>query len=113
MVTLLLKSRDNFRCLLLKVSGVDWVMRMLMDGIAASLRFIAELKGDLRKMAVNLVPFSRMHSFLLAQSRLFAENQTGKAKLTMQEIEGGNKLVAHAQYEEALMRVRATTLRRC
>merc|ERR1739848_451952 len=42
--------------------------------------------GDLRKMGVNLVPFPRLHFFLLAQAPLFAEDQGGKVKLTIQEI---------------------------
>merc|ERR1712038_925442 len=42
--------------------------------------------GDLRKMGVNLVPFPRLHFFLLAQSPLFAPGQGSKVKLTVQEI---------------------------
>merc|ERR1712129_245412 len=57
-----------------------------MSGITASLRFSGKLNGDLRKMGVNLVPFPRLHFFLLAQSPLFAPDQGGKVKLTVQEI---------------------------
>merc|ERR1712025_1338253 len=35
---------------------------------------------------VNLVPFPRLHFFLLAQAPLFAPDQGGKVKLTVQEI---------------------------
>merc|ERR1712038_1885482 len=42
--------------------------------------------GDLRKMGVNLVPFPRLHFFLLAQAPLFAPGQGSKVKLTVQEI---------------------------
>merc|ERR1719242_613257 len=72
---------------------------MTMSGITASLRFSGKLNGDLRKMGTNLVPFPRLHFFLLAQSPLFAKdplldahnNANGggvaaKVKLTVQEL---------------------------
>merc|ERR1711876_129893 len=57
-----------------------------MSGITASLRFSGKLNGDLRKMGTNLVPFPRLHFFLLAQSPLFAPGQGAKVKLTVQEL---------------------------
>merc|ERR1719188_1773843 len=39
-------------------------------GITASLRFPGKLNGDLRKMGVNLVPFPRLHFFLVPQAPL-------------------------------------------
>merc|ERR1712172_431470 len=57
-----------------------------MSGITASLRFSGKLNGDLRKMGVNLVPFPRLHFFLLAQAPLFAPGQGSKVKLTVQEL---------------------------
>eukprot|EP00483_Globobulimina_turgida_P002478 UN02482 len=59
---------------------------MVMSGITASLRFSGKLNGDLRKMGVNLVPFPRLHFFLLAQAPLFAPGQGAKVKLTVQEL---------------------------
>merc|ERR1712142_1086984 len=69
-----------------KYKDLNWVISMTMSGITASLRFSGKLNGDLRKMGVNLVPFPRLHFFLLAQSPLFAPNQGSKVKLTVQEI---------------------------
>merc|ERR1712087_511859 len=60
-----------------KYKDLNWVISMTISGI---------LNGDLRKMGVNLVPFPRLHFFLLAQSPLFAPDQAGKVKLTIQEI---------------------------
>jgi len=57
-----------------------------MSGITASLRFSGKLNGDLRKMGVNLVPFPRLHFFLLAQAPLFAPGQGSKVKLSVQEL---------------------------
>merc|ERR1712241_959931 len=42
--------------------------------------------GELRKMGVNLVPFPRLHFFLLAQAPLFAPDQGAKVKLSCQEL---------------------------
>ena len=57
-----------------------------MSGITASLRFPGKLNGDLRKLGVNLVPFPRLHFFLIAQAPLFAEGEGDKIKLTIQEL---------------------------
>merc|ERR1712228_880810 len=57
-----------------------------MSGITASLRFSGKLNGDLRKMGTNLVPFPRLHFFLLAQAPLFAPGQGSKVNLTVQEL---------------------------
>jgi len=65
---------------------LNWVISLVMAGITASLRFPGKLNGDLRKMAVNLVPFPRLHFFLIAQSPLFAPGEGAKVKLTLQEI---------------------------
>merc|ERR1712072_796323 len=69
-----------------KYADLNWVISMTMSGITASLRFSGKLNGDLRKMGTNLVPFPRLHFFLLAQSPLFAPNQGSKVKVTVQEL---------------------------
>merc|ERR1712207_13697 len=69
-----------------KYADLNWVISMVMSGITASLRFSGKLNGDLRKMGVNLVPFPRLHFFLLAQAPLFAPGQGDKVKLTVQEL---------------------------
>jgi len=69
-----------------KYKELNWVISLVMAGITASLRFPGKLNGDLRKMAVNLVPFPRLHFFLIAQSPLFAPGEGARVKLTIQEI---------------------------
>merc|ERR1712014_77598 len=41
-------------------------------GITCSLRFPGKLNGDLRKLGVNLVPFPRLHFFLISQAPLLS-----------------------------------------
>lgn len=36
-----------------------------MSGITTSLRFPGQLNSDLRKLTVNLIPFSRLHFFMI------------------------------------------------
>jgi tubulin beta len=55
-------------------------------GITCSLRFPGALNGDLRKLGVNLVPFPRLHFFLISQAPLTAKDHKGKLKLTTQEL---------------------------
>merc|ERR1712039_929518 len=80
-----------------KYADLNWVISMVMSGITASLRFSGKLNGDLRKMGVNLVPFPRLHFFLLAQAPLFAKDSLNydgkdkgslgsKVKLNVQEL---------------------------
>ena len=35
-----------------------------MSGVTTSLRFPGQLNADLRKLAVNMVPFPRLHFFM-------------------------------------------------
>jgi hypothetical protein len=42
----------------------------VMSGVTCSLRFPGQLNADLRKLAVNLVPFTRLHFFLIGTAPL-------------------------------------------
>jgi tubulin beta len=55
-------------------------------GVTASLRFPGKLNGDLRKLGVNLVPFPRLHFFLVSQAPLTSAKTSSKVKLTVQEL---------------------------
>jgi len=55
-------------------------------GITSSLRFPGSLNGDLRKLGVNLVPFPRLHFFLVSQAPLLAADAEGKVRLTTKEL---------------------------
>jgi tubulin beta len=57
-----------------------------MCGITASLRFPGKLNGDLRKLGVNLVPFPRLHFFLISQAPLFADKNGSRTRLDVKEL---------------------------
>jgi len=41
------------------------LISQVMSGVTCGLRFPGQLNSDLRKMAVNLIPFSRLHFFMV------------------------------------------------
>jgi len=55
-------------------------------GITASLRWPGDLNGDLRKLGVNLVPFPRLHFFLISEAPLSDKEQSAKVKLNVKEL---------------------------
>jgi tubulin beta len=55
-------------------------------GVTASIRFPGMLNGDLRKLGVNLVPFPRLHFFLISQAPLTAEANQSKSLLNIREL---------------------------
>ena len=66
-----------------KYADLNWVIAMAMSGVTASLRFSGKLNGDLRKLGVNLVPFPRLHFFVLSHTPLFAPNEANKIDLNV------------------------------
>nr|AHV91031.1 beta-tubulin [Haplosporidium littoralis] len=70
-----------------------------MSGITCSLRFPGQLNSDLRKLAVNLVPFPRLHFFIIGCAPLVSKDssayrQTSVAELTQQMFDAKNMMCA-------------------
>merc|ERR1712242_362214 len=55
-------------------------------GVTSSLRFPGKLNGDLRKLGVNLVPFPRLHFFLVSQAPLLGSDASSKVRLNVKEL---------------------------
>jgi len=55
-------------------------------GITCSLRFPGKLNGDLRKLGVNLVPFPRLHFFLISQAPLLSKKANVMTGLNIREL---------------------------
>jgi tubulin beta len=69
-----------------KFPDLNFVVSLVMSGVTSSLRFPGKLNGDLRKMGVNLVPFPRLHFFLIAQAPLFSPTNQTHVQLNVKEI---------------------------
>lgn len=61
------------------VSGV-------MSGVTCSLRFPGQLNADLRKLAVNLVPFPRLHFFVVGYAPLSSHGTEKYKSLSVPEL---------------------------
>jgi len=67
-------------------ADLNALVSQVMSGITCSLRFPGQLNSDLRKLAVNLIPFPRLHFFLIGFAPLFAKNQQQYKQLSVQEL---------------------------
>merc|ERR1711978_588851 len=65
---------------------LNYLISCVMAGVTASLRFPGKLNGDLRKLGVNLVPFPRLHFFLIAQAPLQSNDNKSYQLVNVQEL---------------------------
>jgi len=57
-----------------------------MSGVTCGLRFPGQLNGDLRKLAVNLIPFPRLHFFMIGFAPLQSLSSQAYRALTVSEL---------------------------
>uniref|UniRef100_A0A0A9ZGD5 Tubulin beta-2 chain n=1 Tax=Lygus hesperus TaxID=30085 RepID=A0A0A9ZGD5_LYGHE len=57
-----------------------------MSGVTCSLRFPGQLNADLRKLAVNLVPFLRLHFFMIGFAPLTSRSSQQYRMLSVPEL---------------------------
>jgi len=86
---------------------LNHLVSSVMSGITCCLRFPGQLNSDLRKLAVNLIPFPRLHFFLVGIAPLTsAQSQNFRAvsvpELTQQMFDTKNMMAAcdprHGRY---------------
>eukprot|EP00172_Hildenbrandia_rubra_P000971 Plantae.Rhodophyta-Hildenbrandia_rubra.ctg15606.p1 GENE.Plantae.Rhodophyta-Hildenbrandia_rubra.ctg15606~~Plantae.Rhodophyta-Hildenbrandia_rubra.ctg15606.p1 ORF type:complete len:449 (+),score=60.90 Plantae.Rhodophyta-Hildenbrandia_rubra.ctg15606:236-1582(+) len=58
----------------------------VMSGITCSLRFPGQLNSDLRKLAVNLIPFPRLHFFLIGYAPLQSQSTEKYKAMSVPEL---------------------------
>jgi len=80
-------------------SDLNHLVTNVMSGITCSLRFPGQLNSDLRKLAVNLIPFPRLHFFMVGFAPLTAPGSksfvaVNVAELTQQIFDGKNMMAA-------------------
>ncbi|GKE34756.1 tubulin beta-3 chain-like protein, partial [Tanacetum coccineum] len=57
-----------------------------MSGVTCCLRFPGQLNSDLRKLAVNLIPFPRLHSFMVGFAPLTSRGSQQYISLSVPEL---------------------------
>merc|ERR1711933_267668 len=67
-------------------ADLNYLIPCVMAGVTASLRFPGKLNGDLRKLGVNLVPFPRLHFFLVSQAPLLSKKSAALTGLNIREL---------------------------
>ncbi|KAI8053950.1 alpha-beta tubulin [Syncephalis plumigaleata] len=65
---------------------LNHLVSMVMSGVTTCLRFPGQLNSDLRKTAVNLVPFPRLHFFMVGFAPLTSRSSQNYRPLTVPEL---------------------------
>ncbi|KAN0011760.1 hypothetical protein ACTFIU_007327 [Dictyostelium citrinum] len=65
---------------------LNHLISSVMSGITCCLRFPGQLNSDLRKLAVNLIPFPRLHFFLVGFAPLTAKGTSSYNRITVPEL---------------------------
>ncbi|EGC36435.1 beta tubulin [Dictyostelium purpureum] len=65
---------------------LNHLISSVMSGITCCLRFPGQLNSDLRKLAVNLIPFPRLHFFLVGFAPLTAKGNSSYNRITVPEL---------------------------
>ncbi|BGP36602.1 Tubulin beta chain (Beta tubulin) [Rhodotorula kratochvilovae] len=65
---------------------LNQLVSVVMSGITTSLRFPGQLNSDLRKLAVNMVPFPRLHFFMVGFAPLTAKGSQSFRAVTVPEL---------------------------
>lgn len=65
---------------------LNGLVSSVMSGVTTSLRYPGQLNSDLRKLAVNLVPFPRLHFFMVGYAPLTSIASNSFRSLTVPEL---------------------------
>ncbi|KAH7550270.1 hypothetical protein JRO89_XS13G0163600 [Xanthoceras sorbifolium] len=78
------KEAENCDCL--QVGDLNHLISTTMSGVTCCLRFPGQLNSDLRKLAVNLIPFPRLHFFMVGFAPLTSRGSQQYRSLTIPEL---------------------------
>lgn len=67
-------------------SDLNHLVSMTMSGVTTCLRYPGQLNADLRKLAVNMVPFPRLHFFMPGIAPLTSRNSQSFQALSVPEL---------------------------
>ncbi|KAL4816949.1 tubulin beta-2 chain [Aspergillus spinulosporus] len=65
---------------------LNHLVSAVMSGITVSLRFPGQLNSDLRKLAVNMVPFPRLHFFMVGFAPLTSRSSSSFRSISVPEL---------------------------
>ncbi|KAH7102483.1 beta-tubulin 1 tubb1 [Auriculariales sp. MPI-PUGE-AT-0066] len=69
-----------------RYGDLNRLVSVVMSGITTSLRFPGQLNADLRKLAVNMVPFPRLHFFMVGYAPLTSADSKQFRAVTVPEL---------------------------
>lgn len=67
-------------------NDLNHIISLVMSGVTTCFRFPGQLNADLRKLAVNMVPFPRLHFFVPGYAPLTAKGNVAYRKLSVQDL---------------------------
>ncbi|KAI5456856.1 tubulin beta chain [Mariannaea sp. PMI_226] len=65
---------------------LNQLVSLVMSGVSTSLRFPGQLNSDLRKLAVNMIPFPRLHFFMVGFAPLTSRGAYSFRAITVPEL---------------------------
>jgi len=65
---------------------LNHLVSVAMSGVTCCLRFPGQLNSDLRKLATNLVPFPRLHFFMIGFAPLTSRNSSVYTNISVPEL---------------------------
>ena len=65
---------------------LNHLVSAVMSGVTTCLRFPGQLNSDLRKLAVNMVPFPRLHFFMVGFAPLTSRGANSFRAVTVPEL---------------------------
>jgi tubulin beta len=65
---------------------LNHLISVVMSGVTVSLRFPGQLNADLRKLAVNMIPFPRLHFFMVGFAPLTSRGSQAYRQLNVSEL---------------------------
>ncbi|XWS49940.1 hypothetical protein CRYUN_Cryun12cG0045700 [Craigia yunnanensis] len=68
------------------IGDLNHLISTTMSGVTCCLRFPGQLNSDLRKLAVNLIPFPRLHFFMVGFAPLTSRGSQQYRALTIPEL---------------------------
>lgn len=78
--------QNTLKMTTLSYKHLNKLVSHVMSGVTCSLRFPGQLNADLRKLAVNLIPFPRLHFFVVGYAPLFGDGAEKYKSMSIPEL---------------------------